>query len=105
MSDRALYKKLPLNRRVCSWIHCQNPIERNLIKSKDGRLWHYGCYNNARDAHFSCKECLATYDGTEVVFVEGLTSGNDDFRQQWQPTCPGCGAELKNANQIGAVEF
>jgi hypothetical protein len=103
MSDRALYKKVPLDKRVCSWIHCQDPIKRNLIRSKDGRLWHYGCYNNARDTHFECKVCFSTYDGTEVIYVEGGVG--EDFRQQWKPTCPSCGADLKGLNQAGAVEF
>lgn len=105
MSDRGLYKKVPLAKRVCSWIHCQDPIQRNIIKSKDGRLWHYGCRNIALDTHYHCVECFATFDGTEVNFVEGGSGVGDDFRQQYKATCPSCGAELKNPNQMGAVEF
>ena len=104
MSDRGLYRKVPLKQRVCSWVHCQNPIQRNIIKSKDGRLFHYGCYNNARDTHYQCSECFATYDGTEVIFVEGTSSFSDDFRQQWIPTCPGCGVHLKNLQSHGVIE-
>ena len=104
MSDRGLYKKVPLAKRVCSWVHCQDQIQRNIIKSKDGRLWHYGCFINARDAHFQCKECFATYDGTEVNFIEGGSGRGDTFRQEWIPTCPSCGSHLKNPYAHGVIE-
>ena len=105
MSDRFLYRKVPLDKRVCNWIHCQSPIQRNIIRTKDGRMWHYGCLQSAKDAHYQCIDCVATFDGTEVNFVEGNSSVGDDFRQQYKATCPSCGAELKNPNQMGAVEF
>lgn len=103
MSDRILYKKVPLNKRVCSWIHCQDPIKRNIIQSKDGSLWHYGCFNNARDTHFRCEDYFATYDGTQVIFVEGGLS--ESYRQQWKATCPSCGAILRSLAGQGGIEF
>jgi len=105
MSDRFLYRKVPLDKRVCNWIHCQNPIQRNIIRTKDGRMWHYGCLQSAKDTHYQCIECVATFDGTEVNFVEGGSGYGDDFRQQWKPQCPSCGADLKSLAGQGGIEF
>jgi hypothetical protein len=105
MSVRYLYRALPLSQRICSWIHCQNPIQRNIIRTKDGRMWHYGCLQSAKDTHYQCLECVATFDGTEVNFEEGSSGFGDDFRQQWKPQCPGCGANLRSLASQGGIEF
>jgi DNA-directed RNA polymerase subunit RPC12/RpoP len=68
-------------------------------------MWHYGCLQSAKDTHYQCLECVATFDGTEVNFEEGSSGFGDDFRQQWKPQCPGCGANLRSLASQGGIEF
>jgi len=81
MSVRYLYRVLPASKRICSYWRCQGIILRNLAKTEDGRLWHYGCLQSAKDDHFYCRNCFARLDSTQVAqadFGEGpiFTCGN-----------------------------
>ena len=90
MSDRDIYTKIPLAQRCCS--KCQEPIERNIARTKDGRIWHYGCLMDAKDEYHECLECFSNFDGTEASFLEGQSSYNDEYRQTRKPICPHCGS-------------
>jgi len=97
MSVRYLYRKVPVSRRTCSYYACQGPILRNIIQTEDGRIWHYGCLQTAKDQRFHCFDCFADLDGTEVDkldldgqenFVCRLCGGTnlrtpEDRRQEW----------------------
>lgn len=103
MSDRALYRTIPLAQRTCCY--CQEPIQKNLLRSKDGRLWHYGCWNTARDSHYECQECYAKFDGTEANWDLSDSSHGDEFGHKRKAICPHCGAPIQNLSQRGAIEF
>jgi hypothetical protein len=102
MSDRALYRSIPLLQRRCCF--CEEPIQRNLLRTKDGRLWHYGCYNIARDQHFKCNECFSNFDGTEVTWEDSETSVGEEFRPGRKAVCPHCGIELKSPSQRSLIQ-
>lgn len=102
MSDRGLYRTIPLAQRICCF--CDDPIERNLIRTKDGRLWHYGCYNTARDLHYRCTECFAGFDGTEATWEYSETSIGNEFRHGRKAVCPYCGVAVKNSSQRSMIE-
>jgi len=104
MSDRHIYREIPPAQRRCSYYRCNVPIERNLFKSKDGRLWHYGCWNDARDEHFRCQKCWSSFDATEAGFEEATLSQGDEFKQAWKAKCPHCGAAVKNSSQRSMIE-
>ena|SRR3972149_7371702 len=94
MSVRYLYNTLPSSKRVCSYYLCRKPILRNNAKTGDGRLWHWGCLNDARDEHFKCTDCFARFDATEASFEECERGLGDEFRQGLSPVCPFCGAPI-----------
>jgi hypothetical protein len=95
LSDRFLYRKIPAVKRRCTG--CQEPILRNIFRGKDGRLWHYGCWNTARDQHYECLDCNAKFDATEACFVESQSCRGDEVQPTQRPVCPFCGSfNLKN---------
>jgi hypothetical protein len=102
MSDRALYRTIPLAQRICCF--CDDPIERNLLRTKDGRLWHYGCYNTARDQHFKCNECFASFDGTEAAWEDNERSVGEEFKRGKQAVCPYCGVAVRSPGQRSMIE-
>lgn len=85
MSLRILYRKIPVNKRICSYYRCQKPILRNIAEDQEGRIYHYGCLQSARDQRFRCLNCYAIFDGTEVVVSE-------EFSDKLTPICPYCGS-------------
>ena len=103
MSDRYLYRRIPVAQRNCSW--CQRAILRNIARTKDGRLWHYGCLMTAKDARFQCSECVGSFDGTEVTLELKQSTYGDDFRQIMKAFCPSCGGPAKSLIGQGGIEF
>ena len=97
MSVRHLYQAIPESQRICSFYRCQQPILRNITKTEDGRIWHYGCLMTARDQKFYCFNCQAQLDGTQVtpIDINGqqnfacLLCGSmniktpEDYRREW----------------------
>lgn len=84
MSVRYLYRVLPASKRICSYWRCGTQILRNLTRTADGRLWHYGCLQSAKDDHFQCFDCNSRLDGTEVNQV--------DFDEGRKFACGNCGS-------------
>jgi predicted nucleic acid-binding Zn ribbon protein len=70
LSIRYLYRVLPASKRVCSYWRCGTIILRNLARTEDGRLWHYGCLQSAKDDHFHCLDCGANMDSTEITLTD-----------------------------------
>lgn len=92
MSIRRLYKTVPVDQRVCSYYKCPSGrIRRNIARTNDGRLWHYGCLNDAHEEKYRCLECYMTFDATEASFQEGQVIHGDEIREQPKPICPNCG--------------
>lgn len=84
MSLRFLYRKIPVNKRICNYYRCQKPILRNIAEDKDGRIYHWGCLQSARDERFRCLNCYAIFDATEVAL---------DFQfGKLTLLCPHCGS-------------
>lgn len=102
MSVRYFYQCIPANERICS--RCQHPILRNIAKTPDGRLWHYGCLNTAKDEHHQCPECYASFDGTEALVSEYETGQGDTFTMSVKFACPYCGAEVPKHNRFSEEE-
>lgn len=88
MSLRFLYRKLPASKRLCSYWRCQGSILRNITESDDGRLWHYGCLQTAKDEQHRCRECNSLLDGTQVSLADYADG---------QPTlsCGNCGSTIR----------
>jgi hypothetical protein len=91
MSFRFLYRKVPLEKRICTYYKCNNRIQRNLIPDKNGHLYHLGCLNNAREKMWHCFECNLTFDATEASFFEVENARNDCNTMLLRPQCPNCG--------------
>jgi len=91
LSDRFLYRRIPANERLCSYHRCREPILRNIARDKDGRIYHWGCLQSARDEQYRCLECYSTFNATEAIFEEEQSSYNDEFRQVFKVICPHCG--------------
>jgi hypothetical protein len=96
LSVRYLYRVLPSSKRICSYWRCQTTILRNLTRTEDGRLWHYGCLQTAKDEQFRCLECGSTLDGTGVTY--------NDYADG-RPTlgCGNCGATIRMPSNFRAV--
>jgi hypothetical protein len=92
MSLRILYRKVPSNRRTCSYYRCQKPIQRNIDRDKDGRLYHHGCLMNAEDEYFHCDDCYLTFDATEAAFEERQRVRGDQVWERLRAVCPNCGS-------------
>ena len=105
MSNRHIYREVPPAKRSCSYYRCQDPIRRNIFTTKDGRLWHYGCWQDARDEQYQCLECWGRFDATEAAFIEGQGCRSDDFRPVQRVICPYCGSvNVKGLSQVGVIE-
>lgn len=102
MSVRYLYEK-PEVERFCSW--CAEPIRRNICKTADGRLWHYGCLMNAKDTHYQCPECWADFDGTEANFEESTVADGNDWKRSRKALCSHCGAQVSFHDREGVIEI
>jgi DNA-directed RNA polymerase subunit RPC12/RpoP len=103
MSLRRLYNSIPIQARHCTW--CHNQIERNIATTPDGRLWHYGCLNDAKDTHYECVECFSRFDGTEACLEEIQSMRGDDFTTGRKASCPNCGSsDMKGLSQAGVIE-
>ena len=96
MSIRYLYRVLPASKRVCSHWRCQTKILRNLTQTDDGRLWHYGCLQTAKDEKFRCFECGSTLDGTQVCLGE-----YGDARPV--VSCGNCGSTVRTPSNFRAI--
>ena len=101
MNLRVLYRKIPVSKRICNYYRCQQPILRNIARTKNGAIYHYGCLNNALDEKWRCRECFMTFDATEVSFEEMQILKNDEFRERYRPICPGCGSH--NIKSLGGL--
>ena len=93
MSFRFLYRRIPVSERVCSYYKCRSQILRNIARTSDGRIWHYGCLMNARDEQYRCLECYATFDATEASFDTKQIIRGDFMAERLQPLCPHCGSQ------------
>lgn len=91
MSFRFLYRTIPASKRICSYYRCMKPILRNLARDQNGRLYHYGCLQTAKDEKWYCSECFFTFDATEASFVEAENLRNDCNTEILRPQCPNCG--------------
>jgi hypothetical protein len=105
MSVRYLYKAIPVAKRSCSWPPCSKSVVRNLFRTKDGRLWHYGCLNIALDTHYECLECFSSFDGTETSFEIKQFLDGEYMAERLRPICPYCGSvNVKGLSQVGVIE-
>jgi len=84
LSIRYLYRVLPSSKRICSYWRCGTQILRNIAKTDDGRLWHYGCLQSAKDDRFHCLDCDSHQDSTEINVA--------DFGEGPIFTCGNCGS-------------
>jgi hypothetical protein len=100
LSFRFLYQRVPVKERICSYYLCQKPILRNIAQTPDGRLWHYGCLNTAKDEQHKCLECFGTFDGTEAILSEHEQDRGDTFSMEMKLSCPYCGAEVSKHKQF-----
>jgi len=94
MSLRFLYVKIPASQRICSYYRCQHPILRNIARTSDGRIWHYGCLSDAREEHHKCQGCFSSFDGTEAVWSEQEVGKSDEFQMRFKLCCPNCGVQV-----------
>jgi hypothetical protein len=103
LSFRFLYKRVPVQDRRCAY--CERVIQRNIVKDKNGLLYHWGCLQDAREEKHQCLECFATFDATEATWETSQSSYNDDFRENRKPVCPHCGSiNLKNLSNPEPME-
>jgi DNA-directed RNA polymerase subunit RPC12/RpoP len=100
MSDRVVYRKVPLAQRLCSYYLCNKQIERNIARTKDGRLWHWGCLSDARDEQYRCRGCSGTFDATEAMIEEKQKFVGDSQKTLFSLSCPYCGAEVSKHKQF-----
>lgn len=96
MSVRYLYRVLPASKRVCSYWRCAQRILRNMTKTEDGRLWHYGCLQTAKDERYRCVECGSFLDGTQVSLAD-YADGKPTL------SCGNCGSTLKMPTNFRTV--
>jgi hypothetical protein len=101
VSLRFLYRKIPVAKRICSYYRCQRPIIRNIARAQDGRLYHYGCLQSARDEVYECLECYLHFDGTEAGFVDAQKFRGDMMQEGFRPACPNCGSS--NLKTLGGA--
>ena len=92
MSVRYLYRTIPRSKRICNYYRCQRPILRSIKLDKNGAIYHYGCWQTAKEERWRCRECWMTFDATEASFEEAQDLRNDEFRERYRVTCPGCGS-------------
>lgn len=90
MNLRALYRRIPESRRLCCF--CGHPIQRNIDRDKDGRLYHHGCLLDALAKTYECIECNVTFPWTEAILEVSDEVFNDEFQQRNRVLCPYCGA-------------
>ena len=90
MSIRALYRKIPKSKRICSYYRCQKELKRN-PDFKNGQLYHHGCKMDAEDERYRCLECGSLFDATEAALIEKQIWQGDDMIARLKPTCPNCG--------------
>jgi len=88
MSFRFLYRRVAVQNRRCAY--CQKIIRRNIVKDKNGQLYHWGCLQTAREQKYRCLECYTTFDATEAAWETVESSRNDDFMERRRPVCPHC---------------
>jgi len=104
MSDRHLYRELPPSEIICTW--CHNQVERNILKTSDGRIWHYGCLNTAKDTYYECLECFSTFNGVEASLEETQITSGDEFKTGHKAWCPNCGSSnVSGLTQTGVIEI
>jgi len=96
MSVRYLYRVLPASKRICSYWRCQTQILRNMSRTEDGRLWHYGCLQTAKDEYHRCQECGSTLDGTQVSLAD-YADGQPAL------SCGNCGGTLRMPSNFKTV--
>jgi hypothetical protein len=92
LSSRFLYRKIRPEKRLCSYYRCQMSILRNIARTKDGRLWHWGCLETALDEQYRCLDCYGTFDATEVVLEEKQKFVGDSQKTLFSLACPNCGS-------------
>jgi len=90
MSDRIVYRNVPLQQRICSYHLCHKPIIRNIARTKEGRLWHWGCLQSARDKQYKCLDCYGTFDATQAILEEKQKLCGDDIKELFGLICPIC---------------
>jgi hypothetical protein len=100
LSFRFLYRKLRAQQRTCSF--CNEPILRNIIRAKNGELYHYGCYQTAKDEQYQCLECYSRFDRTEAALqTKQLVKGENEMFEASEPVCPNCGSlNLKRVHSM-----
>jgi len=84
MSIRYLYKTIPRDKRICCYYLCEKPILRNIARDTDGRIYHYGCLNTAKDEQHRYLDCGGGFNGTEVAL--------DNPFGETVVICPFCGS-------------
>ena len=92
MNARVLYRRIPLEKRLCSYYDCHKPIRRNLALDKNGRIYHYGCLQDALEEKYRCNDCFFTFDATEAVLEEKQKLYGDEIKGLLGIICPNCGS-------------
>lgn len=92
MSVRVLYRKIPVNQRICSYYRCQKRILRNIDTDDKGHIYHHGCKMAAMDEKYECLNCFNRFDATEASFEETQILKDDLMKASFQVVCPSCGS-------------
>jgi len=84
VSIRQLYRKVPVEKRLCHY--CGKPVLSN-IDLIDGEIWHHGCINQAglQPTH-RCAECNSLLTPDKINRVN-FGDGTKEFR-----ACGLCGS-------------
>jgi len=91
VSIRALYRRMPKSKRVCSYYRCQKELQSN-PDFKNGHLYHHGCKMSAEEERYRCLECLNIFDATEASWDVTQKLHGDCVGETIKLMCPYCGS-------------
>jgi hypothetical protein len=105
---KVLYRRLPRDKRICTYYRCGQPVLRNLDRDwllKTGQIIHHGCLMAAQDERYRCLECFTIFNAIEAAFDEHQIVHGDEVRQDLRVICPNCGCQnLKPLKPLGGSE-